>query len=218
MSNVRAEVEAGECRGFSLVIMGRAALFSRPPAAFFGSSEVCRDMGRIMVILAVLGVAIPTTAHAGLTGDEVTALWAYPPSSLYQTHDLVVGPGPELVGNWGGGHSLDIGDDYIESLLPDVVAILPGLNWHFSSLDYGGIGGVSVSTNFTGWKDSWATFTEDSVDVNFVERVEFPLHEGYLRVTLVSVPEPPSGSLVLAGLAGVMAVFQWRPKTRSTAA
>jgi len=174
-------------------------------------------MKRKIAIIAVLVTMVSTTAHAGLTGDQVTVLWAYPPSSLYQTTMVVVGPGTELVGTWGGGHSLDIGDDYIESLLPDVVAILPGLNWHFSSLDYGGIGGVSVSTNFSGWNDSWLTFSEDSVDIEFVDGVEFPLHEGYLHIALFAVPEPTSGSLILVGLAGIMAVFRWTPKTRSTA-
>lgn len=165
-------------------------------------------MKRKITVIAVLVTMASTTAHAGLTGDQVTALWAYPRAHLYQTHDLVVGPGAELAGNWGGGHSLDIGNDYIESLLPDVVAILPGLHWRFSGLDYGGIGGVSVATNFSGWEDSWVTFGDDSVDVDFLDRVDFPLHEGYLRITLLAVPEPSSGPLILFGLAGLIAVFR----------
>ncbi len=159
-------------------------------------------------MIAVLATMVSSTADAGLLGDQVEALWAYPRAHLYQTRDLVVGPGAELAGTWGGGHSLDIGDDYIESLLPDVVAIMPGLHWRFSGLNYGGIAGVSVATNFLGWDDSWVAFGDDSVDVTFVDRVDFPLHEGYLRITLVAVPEPSSGPLILAGLAGLIAVFR----------
>ena len=165
-------------------------------------------MKRTITIIAALAIALSTTAHAGLTGDQVTAVWAYPPSSFHQSNTVLVGPGIELAGNWGGIHSLDVGDNYIDSLLPGATGILPGLGWHFSNLDYGGIGGISVSTNFSGWDDSWATFGDDSVDVNFLERVDFPLHEGYLHITLLAVPEPNSGPLILIGLAGLIAVFR----------
>jgi len=165
-------------------------------------------MKRKLTILAALATMVSTTAHAGLMGDQVTAAWAYSHSSFHQTKTVVVGPEVELTGNWGGFYSLDVGDDYIDSLLPDATGILPGLGWHFSSLDYGGIGGISVSTNFSGWDDSWATFGDDTVDVTFLDRVDFPLGEGYLRITLLAVPEPSSGPLILIGLAGLIAVFR----------
>jgi len=163
-------------------------------------------MNRKIASIAALAVSLSTTAHAGLMGDDVTAVWAYSGSSFHQTSTVLVGPGIELAGNWGGYYSLDVGDDYIDSLLPDAAGILPGLAWHFSSLDYGGIRGVSVSTNFSGWSDSWVTFGDDSVDVNFLDEVEFPIHEGYLNITLLAVPEASSAPLVLIGLAGLIAV------------
>jgi len=154
--------------------------------------------------LAVLATMASTASYAGLIGDEVQARWVYPPY-FDQTSVFVVGQGIELNGNWGLGHNLDVGDDYIEATFPDVMGIGPGVNWHFSSLDFGGISGVTVSTNFAGWSDSWLNFTADSIDVTFAQDVVFAFGDGRIRFTLSSaaapVPEPASGILLGLGLA-----------------
>jgi hypothetical protein len=155
--------------------------------------------------LAGLAFAASTAAHAGLIGDEVQARWIYAPGDFDQTSTFVVGHGTELVGGWGLGHDLDVGDNYIEAAIKFVSGIGDGVNWQFSSLDFGGIGGFSVSTNFSGWNDSWLSFTSDSIEITFFNLVLFPFGEGHIRITLLPVSaqiaEPASGLLLLAGLA-----------------
>ncbi len=155
--------------------------------------------------LAVFALTVSNAAYAGLIGDEVQARWIFAPF-FDQTSTFVVGAGTELVGTWGSGHNLDVGDNYIEATLPDVVGIGGGVNWLFSSLDFGGIGGVSVATNFQNWNDSWLTYTSESIDITFFDLVLFPLREGYIRITLLpsQVSEPPSIQLLLLAFAVAM--------------
>ena len=131
-------------------------------------------MTRVIKALASLVFAASNAAHAGLIGDEVQARWIFAPS-FDQTSIFVVGPGTELAGTWGSDNNLDVGDNYIEAAIPNGVGVGSGVSWHFSSLDFGGIGGFSVSTNFQGWSDSWLSFTSDSIDITFFNSVEFPL-------------------------------------------
>ena len=159
-------------------------------------------MKRIIKALASLAFAASNAAYAGLIGDEVQARWIFAPL-FDQTSIFVVGPGTELVGTWGSDNNLDVGDNYIESTIPFAIGVGSGVSWHFSSLDFGGIGGFSVSTNFQGWNDSWLSFTSDSIDITFFNTVEFPFGEGHIRITLLptQIPEPASSLLLLLGLA-----------------
>jgi hypothetical protein len=162
-------------------------------------------MKRAISVLAALAFTASNAAYAGLVGDEVQARWIFAPF-FDQTSTFVVGAGTELEGTWGLGHDLDVGDNYIEATLPEVVGIGSGVNWRFSSLDFGGIGGFSVLTNFQGWNDLWLSYTSDSIEITFFDLVQFPLGEGYLRITLLpsQVSEPPSIQLLLLGLVVAM--------------
>jgi hypothetical protein len=162
-------------------------------------------MKRVIKALAAFAFIASNTAYAGLIGDEVQARWIFAPF-FDQTSTFVVGAGTELVGTWGSGHNLDVGDNYIEATLPEVVGIGSGVNWRFSSLDFGGIGGFSVVTTFQGWNDSWLSYTSDSIDITFLDLIQFPLGEGYIRITLLpsQVSEPDFIQLLLLGLAVAM--------------
>ena len=172
-------------------------------------------MTRVIKALASLVFAASNAAHAGLIGDEVQARWIFAPS-FDQTSIFVVGPGTELAGTWGSDNNLDVGDNYIEAAIPNGVGVGSGVSWHFSSLDFGGIGGFSVSTNFQGWNDSWLSFTSDSIDITFFNLVEFPFGEGHIRINLLPtpIPEPASSLLLLLGLAVLSVVAR---TTRSRA-
>ena len=163
-------------------------------------------MTRAIKALASLAFAASNCAYAGLIGDEVQAQWINAPF-FEQTSVFVVGPGPELIGTWGLSSNLDVGDNYIEATVVFASGIASGPNWHFSSLDFGGIDGFSVSTNFQGWNDSWLSFTSDSIGITFFNEVQFPFGEGYIRITLLptEIPEPASSVLLLLGL-GVLSV------------
>jgi hypothetical protein len=175
-------------------------------------------MKRTMKALASLFFATSSAAYAGLIGDEVQARWIYAPSSFDQINTFVVGPGTELVGTWGSDNNLDVGNDYIDVTIPYAVGVGFGVNWHFSSLDFGGIGGFTVATNFSGWSDSWLSFTSDSIDVTFFNQVQFPFGEGHMRITLLppsaQVPEPSSSLLLLLGLAVLTVVARGHSKLR----
>ena len=166
-------------------------------------------MTRLIKVLASLVFAASNAAYAGLIGDEVKARWIFAPF-FDQTSIFVVGPGTELVGTWGLSSNLDVGDNYIEATIPLGSGITSGPSWHFSSLDFGGIGGFSVSTNFQGWNDSWLSFTSDSIDITFFNEVQFPFGEGHIRITLLpdaaEIPEPASILLLLLALAALYVV------------
>ena len=173
-------------------------------------------MKRIIKALASLAFVASNAAYAGLIGDEVQARWIFAPL-FDQTSIFVVGPGTELVGTWGSDNNLDVGDNYIESTIPFAIGVGSGVSWHFSSLDFGGIGGFSGSTNFQGWNDSWLSFTSVSIDITFFNTVEFPFGEGHLRITLLptQIPEPASSLLLLLGLA-ILSVVARRHSKSST--
>ena len=170
-------------------------------------------MTRVIKALAALALFASNAAYAGLIGDQVQARWIF--GFFDQTSIFVVGPGTELVGAWGSDSNLDVGDNYIEATLPTSVGIGSGPSWHFSSLDFGGIGGFSVSTNFQGWNDSWLSFTSDSIDITFFNQVQFPFGEGYIRITLLpsQIPEPPSSLLLILGLAVLCVVARRHSKS-----
>jgi hypothetical protein len=175
------------------------------------------SMKRAIKALASLAFATSTAAHAGLIGDEVQARWIFAPL-FDQTSTFVVGQGTELAGNWGSDNNLDVGDNYIEATIPAAVGVGTGVNWQFSSLDFGGIGGFSVATNFSGWNDSWLSFTSDSIDITFFNQVQFPFGEGHIRITLLpdptQIPEPASGLLLLLGLAVLSVVARRHSRSR----
>ncbi len=166
-------------------------------------------MKRILALCAATLLAASSSAHAGLIGDTVDATWTFG-SGYRQSQSITVTDAVELPTGFGLGHSLDVGDDYIEIRLPDTSGISAGVDWLFSSLDFGGIKSVSVSTDFSNWNLADLSFTSDSVHIRFSQSQSWNLGAGVLRVNLSAVPEPTSAMLVLAGLGLVAAAVRRR--------
>lgn len=163
----------------------------------------------MLSLFAAALLAASSSAHAGLNGDTVTATWTYG-SAYYQSQSLTVSDGVELPTGFGAGHSLDVGDNYIEVRLPDVSGMSAGVEWLFSGLDFGGITGVSVSTDFSAWNPADLSFTSDSVRISFSQSQSWDFGAGVLRVNLSPVPEPTSALLALAGAALVAGAVRRR--------
>jgi hypothetical protein len=152
-------------------------------------------------ILTALILNYSASANAALMGTTVTADWEYMGKT---TKTFVVESGIELDHSWLSETSLDVGDDYFDIRIAwPYIGLGEGLVWTFTSLDYNGINGVKVSTNFTDWSDSFVSFTNNSVKVSFSNFVFFEPGTGFLRINLnpiSTVPEPENLAMLLAGL------------------
>lgn len=158
----------------------------------------------IVRIAAVLAVATSGAAHAGLIGDTVTAEWSFPPG-YDQVSTFVVGPDVELLRSFGGDETLNVGHNTITVLMARrEVALGPGVTWRFTDLNFGsGIGGVELTIDFLPRDRNQVTFTSHSIEVSFDPVVSFPRGSGFIRFTLLPVPEPTNWALMLCGLSFV---------------
>lgn len=173
------------------------------------------DTTRILVMLSMASgsflLAATPEAHAGFVGQTVTAEWLFPDfTTVFDSHDVVVGPGIELPDNVivNGGFNIDIGDDYIQfnSLIPVFIWTNMSFNgWRFSDT-FGTIPEIigfeidSFTLGITGLEQADLDFDAESVWGNFAG-VQSNVG-GFIRLSVIFVPAP--GSLVLLGLAGLM--------------
>jgi len=168
-----------------------------------------RAIESVFVAAAIL---VGANANAGLNGDTVQLHWVWGGD---QVESVLVGPGVEvpfwIAGTW------DVGDNYIDFTASNTWGLGQGLVWKFTSLDYGGITGVSVSTNFENWNDSMVTFSSDSIVVTFANQVDYKPMLGHIRLTMESnpsaVPEPSQYALLSAGLAVIACGLRRRRRT-----
>lgn len=164
---------------------------------------------RIAAVAALASCA--SGAHAGLVGDTVDLTWTY--NGLDWTTSTTVATPDHALGWWLAGH-WTVGDDYIDFQSGHVFGFDAGVSWTFSSLDFGGIGGVTVDTNFQGWRPDMLSFTDDTITVSF-GRIEFDPNQGHIRFGLqriaAPVPEPETLALFALGLGGVCLARRRRP-------
>ena len=132
-------------------------------------------------------LAMGTVANATLIGDSIDARWQF--NTFDETTSFLVVPGSE--GAWRPRVFIDIeassiAVDYQE----DLIGQTAGTIWTFSSLDWVGtpgiITGFSVSTNWTGWQDSFVSFGTDLVRIDFLNDVSFNWGRDFWRIDLVT--------------------------------
>ena len=161
-------------------------------------------------IVAVVGVVVLAgQASASLIGDDVEVSWT---SNTINTNDIyTVGAGFEDA-NWNG-MALDIADSSIHiDANAGVGAVIQGTVWRFSDFDWGATPGrvvnFGVSTNWLNWDDSFVSFGDDWLQVDFGTFVFMSNSIDFLDIDLEvahdqPVPEPMTVSLLAMGVGGL---------------
>lgn len=172
-------------------------------------------MKRFVCLIGVVAVAFLFSAPAGATliGDEVNARWQYPPGAFDENETFTVGAGAETT-DWVGTQGiLDLGADYIQITL-SVSHWAAGIIWTFSDLDWAGepmqIAAVTaIVDNWTGWNDSFISFTKDSITVTTGNIFQITDPDNSLRLNITTrqteIPEPTTMALLGVGAAGLIA-------------
>lgn len=178
--------------------------------------------------LTLLALVFTSTAHATLIGDTVllehhfdnNVFGSFSVDVVADMSDAVDLPPSNL--NAGNYYTVDMGAN---GATLDFTAAFPGVAWSngsfnglvMSGLDWvdfpnGIITGLNISTNFSGWSSSRATFSDHGVNLNF-ESLTFD-SDTFLNVTFItqhSVPEPATLMLLSLGLFGLSFNSRKRP-------
>lgn len=168
-------------------------------------------MKKILLALS-LALGISGAANAGLVGDTVSADLLHNGSSYGAGFTSVVGAGPE--GAIFGNQQINFSDFgvTVTSLGTFCGMSCAGetIELKLTSLDLGGITGVSFSSTLNGVS---MAFTSDSVTFSWLDQALSP-NQPYLTArfqTGGTVPEP--GSLLLMGIAGLGLAMARKRKT-----
>lgn len=179
--------------------------------------------GKGVVALLLLLVAFHMPAAAGLIGTSVTVTYNYPDlSTVRDTNSYVVGTGIEIdctpplppfssfCGVISTPFTLDLGDSLITyrygAGLPSVFAGPAAFNgFVFSGLNLGApITGVTLTTTgFAGLDQGDVSFTANSVAINLQGASEVAGDGWSIAIQTTPIPEPGTGGLALAALAGL---------------
>ncbi len=163
----------------------------------------------LAVATAASLVAAGSVSAAGLNGQTIQIDWIYAPTGFQSTRTVVAGPGNELSGSWESGATVDLADAsvYVGFLDPsiDVSGLASGTGWRFSG-DFNQFTGLTATTNFVGWNDSWSTLTASALTVNFASSVSMPVGQGFIAFALTPVPEPSTTALMVGGLCALFAL------------
>jgi hypothetical protein len=170
-------------------------------------------------LLSALMLALPGQAAAGLLGQVVTV--GYDFFGTTSSDNVMVGAGVEMTCPSGGfglctfltsvNQHVDIGDTSI-SYSYDGAAVAffsagAGFNgFKFSGLMAGGgpISGVTLNTNISGLTTAQLSSTGDTIDLDMNGRSI--ANGSFFTLSFTYVPEPATGLVALAGLAGLLLV------------
>lgn len=174
----------------------------------------------LFAIFIALSVSLPINSNAGLIDNSLVTTWEYKPYNFSESYTTTVTSGVEYDYSWVSGTYVDIGDNYIDIRTPNSYnGLSEEVTWIFTTPDYNGITGVSASTNFEGWSDSFLSFTNNSVKIIIGDVaggfVRFDVGQGFLRINVETspsiVPEPENLAMLLAGL-GLLGIGVRRSK------
>ena len=144
-----------------------------------------------------------SASAAGLGGQTAQLEWLYAPTGFHSTTAVLVGPGPELSDSWVSGGTVDLADTSVYvAFLNDsvgVIGLASEVVWRFSG-DFSSFAGLTTTTNFIGWNDSWATLTSGGLTVEFASTISMPRNQGFITFALTPVPEPSVAAMLIAGL------------------
>jgi len=164
---------------------------------------------RIKTITLLALFIFSLNANASLIGDEVSATWKVDGSTVI-SETFVVDNGVELNGTWASAGFLNVQDTSINIDFNDSTGLAAVVTWEFTSLDFsgtpGGISNVTVNTNYVGWQNSFLSFTDDSIFINFTSDVTYNNATDYFDIQITAVPLPASLWLFTSGLISLIAL------------
>ena len=158
-----------------------------------------------LFIVVTFSCGFCSSANADLVGDVVVARWQFPATGFDVIDEFLVVAGPE--GVWPSTSPTAELDISSSSISVDYFDFFPGQTagtiWTFSSLDWQGeprnLVDVNVETNWDGWDESFVSFGDDFLEVNFANDVFFDgANDSWVaNLEFASVPEPSSAVLLI---------------------
>ncbi|MEM9478335.1 MAG: hypothetical protein AAGA58_01595 [Verrucomicrobiota bacterium] len=173
---------------------------------------------RIVTYSLVLFWAVSlNSAHSGsLIGDEMTATWRF--NQFGDINTFTVTNAVELQGDFGATGTLDVGQNSFLITLLFTSGIGAGVIWEFTDLDFSDpnlvVSGFSVDTNYVGWSDSFVSFSDDSVTVNFGNSVSMNRNSNSFLMTLqtsIAPTEDTNPTITTVSLTNSQITLEWDP-------
>jgi hypothetical protein len=180
---------------------------------------------------SIMKVAVPAAAcvlallaapaQATLIGDTVSVEYHFPDlGTIFESHLTVVQSGAAdtvtftTVGTVG---NVNVEDSSVEIEWAPVQFLAASFNGVvITDMDFFGppteIMGLNIVTDLPGWNDSRASFTADSIALNFENLVAFDGFSMSANLLLKTAPEPASMGLFALGIAGVVLRARRNPR------